>query len=214
MNRLLATTAVVLLLGAAPALAEDQAPTDNSAGPSAMQAPNPVEPPAMQSPADPGAPLPGKSSEAPKPSPNADLSEAPKPTPNADLADKGSKGSGAQFLSKQSPTDWLASTIIDKPVVNAANETIGDVNDLVTDNKGRIVAVLIGAGGFLGIGEKDVAIPYESLKLARDENDNVTVIADLTKDQLASAPDYQTLDEQEVTQSSAKTDLDEKTKTY
>ncbi len=201
MNRLLATTALGLLLSAAPALADPQAPIDNSANPPAMQAPQASEPPAMlpQAAPSPVAPMPSKSS------------EAPKLVPNADLADK---GSGVQFLNEQRSSEWLASTIIDKPVVNAANETIGDVNDLVADNKGRIVAALIGVGGFLGIGEKDVAIPYESLKLARDENDNVTVIANLTKDQLASAPDYQTLDEQEVTQSSAKTDLDEKTKTY
>ena len=201
MNRLLATTALGLLLGTAPAFAETQAPIDNNASSAAMQAPQTSEPPALQSPAEPspGVPMPGQAS------------EAPKPMPNADLADK---GSSAQFLSEQRPNDWLASAIIDKPVVNAANETIGDVNDLVTDENGRVVAALIGVGGFLGIGEKDVAVPYQDLKLARDENDNVTVIANLSKDQLASAPDYQTLDEQEVTQSSAKTEEDGKTRTY
>ena len=73
-------------------------------------------------------------------------------------------------------------------MVNAANETIGDVNDLVTDNKGRVVAALIGVGGFLGIGEKDIAVRYQDLKLARDENDNVTVVANFSKDQLARHP--------------------------
>ncbi len=201
MNRLLATTAFGLLLSAAPAVAETQAQIDNNAIAPAMQAPQPSEPPAMQAPAapSPAAPMPGKAS------------EAAKPMPDTDLADK---GSSAQFLNEQRATDRLASTIIDQPVVNAENETIGDVNDLVTDNKGRVVAALIGVGGFLGIGEKDVAVRYQDLKLTRDENDNVTVIANLSKDQLAAAPDYQTLDEQEVTQSSAKSDEDGKTRTY
>jgi len=58
---------------------------------------------------------------------------------------------------------------------------------------------VVGAGGFLGIGEKDVAIRFEDVKLARDENNDVKIIADLDKETLALAPDYQTLDEQQVT---------------
>jgi hypothetical protein len=58
---------------------------------------------------------------------------------------------------------------------------------------------VVGAGGFLGIGEKDVAIRFEDVKLARDENNDTKIIADLNKETLASAPDYQTLDEQQMT---------------
>ena len=59
----------------------------------------------------------------------------------------------------------LASTIIGKSAVNSQDEAIGDVNDLVTDRSGKILAALIGVGGFLGIGEKDVAVRFEDLKL-------------------------------------------------
>jgi sporulation protein YlmC with PRC-barrel domain len=107
--------------------------------------------------------------------------------------------SGAPFLTKQESSDWLVGNLIGKSVVNADNESIGDVNDLVTDQNGKIIAIVVGAGGFLGIGEKDVAIRFEDVKLARDENNDVKIIADLDKEKLASAPDYQTLDEQQMT---------------
>ena len=77
----------------------------------------------------------------------------------------------------------------------------------------RSIAALIGVGGFLGIGEKDVAIRFEDLRFARDENNNIKVVLNIDKETLASAPDYQTLDEQEVVEGSAKSDRDG-TKTY
>ena len=42
-------------------------------------------------------------------------------------------------------------------------KSIGDINDLVADESGKVVAVLVGTGGFLGLGEKDVALGYEDL---------------------------------------------------
>ena len=56
----------------------------------------------------------------------------------------------------------------------------------MTDRSGKIVAALIGVGGFLGIGEKDVAVRFEDLKLARDENNNVKVVLNVSKETLAS----------------------------
>jgi hypothetical protein len=197
------------LLGLGAAMAEPQAPADDTASPPAAmpQAVMPDEPgetPAMKiDPSGPSetAPAPDQSTEAPQSiSPGAAPSAAE--TPSADLAPSKS----AQFLSEQEPNDWLASTLIGKSVVNAENETVGEINDLVTDSNGKIVAALIGAGGFLGIGEKDVAVSFQDLKLARDEDDNVTAMLNLSKEQLAQAPDYKTLDEQEVVEGSVKGD--------
>jgi len=75
-----------------------------------------------------------------------------------------------------------------------------------------VIAALIGVGGFLGLGEKDVAVPFEDLKLTHDQDNNVKVMLDLNKDTLTSAPDYKLLNEQSVVEGSAKTDSD--TKTY
>ena len=136
-------------------------------------------------------------------------SEAAKP-----MAPEQSAQQSGQFLSEQKTDDMLASSIIGKPAVNSQDETIGDVNDLVTDRSGKIVAALIGVGGFLGIGEKDVAVRFEDLKLNRDENDNVKVTLNISKETLAQAPDYKLLGEQPVVEGSAKTDREDNTKTY
>ncbi len=179
MKQLLASTAIGLVLGVAPALAQTE--------------PAPQSPPAMQQPAEPAAPG-SPSGEA---SPPAKSTEAPEPAePDKSAA---APSAGGQFLSKQESNDWLANDLIGKSVVNANNETIGDINDLVTDASGKIVAVLIGTGGFLEMGEKDVAIRFEDLKITRDEDNDISIMADLNKDVLASAPDFETLAEQQAT---------------
>ena len=120
--------------------------------------------------------------------------------------------SSQQTRGEQKADDILASTIIGKSAVNSQDEAIGDVNDLVTDRSGKILAALIGVGGFLGIGEKDVAVRFEDIKLTRDGSNNAKVVLNVSKETLASAPDYKTLDEQPVVEGSAKSD--ETTKTY
>ena len=203
MNRFLATTAIALLMGAAPALA--QSPDTPSSPPQepGMQAPiQPESPSAI--PSEPNIKAPDQSSEAPTPITPDQSSEAAKP-----MAPE--QNASAQFINEQKTDDILASTIIGQSAVNSQDEGIGEVNDLVTDRSGKILAALIGVGGFLGIGEKDVAVRFEDLKLSRDENNNTKVVISVSKESLASAPDYKTLDEQRVVEGSAKSD---ENKTY
>ncbi len=224
MNRFLATTAVGLFLGLSPAMAETQLPADNAQTPPAVNQPSQIpevmpdsaQPSDSVQPSDPAAPIPGDSSQVtPAPMQPGDTAAPPKQSSEAPLsiepaAPKAAHASGtAQFMTKQASDDWLASNLIGQSVYNANNENIGDINDLVTDRDGKIVAVLIGSGGFLGLGEKDVAVRFEDLKLARDENDSVKVIADLSKETLASAPDYQTLSEQKLTVGANKSDRED-----
>jgi sporulation protein YlmC with PRC-barrel domain len=200
MTRFLTTTALGLLLGLGTAVAQ-QAPMDESASPPAAMPEQPADPPAMQS--EPSGP----SDISPDIAPEAPQAEAPQATESeeSDASDAIKSGS-AQFLTEQEADDWLASDLIGKSVVNAENESIGTINDLVTDSNGEIAAVLIGVGGFLGLGEKDVAVSFKELKLARDEDDAVTAMVSTSKDALAQAPDFKTLDDQEVVQGSAKDD--------
>jgi hypothetical protein len=218
MNRFLTCTAVGLFLGLAPALAEPQLPADDAQTPPAVNQPSqiPEVMPDSAQPSDPAAPIPGESSQVtPSPmlpgdsaAPPAQSSEAPLSIEPA--APKAAEASGSgQFLSKQASDDVLATNLIGQSVYNAQDENIGDINDLVSDRGGKIVAVLIGSGGFLGLGEKDVAVRFEDLKLARDESDNVKIIADLNKETLAAAPDYETLYEQKVTVGSTKGDRED-----
>src|SRR5258708_21937071 len=57
--------------------------------------------------------------------------------------------------------NWRASKLVGLSVYNDNNESIGSINDMLTEKDGKIKAVVIGVGGFLGIGEHLIAIPYE-----------------------------------------------------
>lgn len=59
--------------------------------------------------------------------------------------------------------NWRASKLIGMTVYNQANEKLGDVNELIVDPTGKVSAVVIGVGGFLGMGEHDVAVSMSQL---------------------------------------------------
>ncbi len=63
---------------------------------------------------------------------------------------------------------WRTSKLVGLNVYNDSNESIGSVNDLLTDKSGDIKAVVIGVGGFLGIGEHLVAVPLDKVKFVDD----------------------------------------------
>jgi PRC-barrel domain len=179
-KRQIAMTAAALLISLAPALAGTQA------------IPNEILPatPEMQAPA-----------ESPTTNPASSTSNGESAAPS-DL--------NIHFLSRQMPDELLATDLLGLSAVNATNDTIGEVNDLVTDRNGKTVAAVIGVGGFLGIGEKDVAIPFEDLKFTRDENNDITIEVDISKEALKTAPDYQSLDEQVIVEGANK----DKSRTY
>jgi sporulation protein YlmC with PRC-barrel domain len=60
--------------------------------------------------------------------------------------------------------NWRASKIVGLSVYNDKNESVGSINDLLTDKSGNIKAVVIGVGGFLGVGEHLVAVPFDKVK--------------------------------------------------
>jgi sporulation protein YlmC with PRC-barrel domain len=68
-----------------------------------------------------------------------------------------------------------ASKLIGTRVNNEAGERIGEVNEIVLSKDGKVAAVVIGVGGFLGMGEHEVAVKLESLRLTQDANNNTVV---------------------------------------
>ncbi|MET0674571.1 MAG: PRC-barrel domain-containing protein [Bradyrhizobium sp.] len=60
--------------------------------------------------------------------------------------------------------NWRTSKLVGLNVYNESNESIGSINDMLTDKSGDIKAVVIGVGGFLGIGEHLVAVPLDKVK--------------------------------------------------
>jgi len=64
--------------------------------------------------------------------------------------------------------EWRASKMSGLRIYNDANESIGSINDLLMDKSGNVKIAVIGVGGFLGMGEHLVAVPYEKLKFVNE----------------------------------------------
>jgi len=95
-----------------------------------------------------------------------------------------------QAIAPDHPT--LASTIIGKSVYSSTDpesDNIGDVNDLIVAEDGSVTHAVIGVGGFLGIGEKNVAVPFDELKVV-ENNGDLRLVYSATKEQLEAAPAF------------------------
>jgi len=84
----------------------------------------------------------------------------------------------------------LASQFMGQTVYSAANESVGEINDIVMNRELDNVVAIIGVGGFLGIGEKDVAISIDEITAVKDENNNLKLTIAATKEQLEAAPTF------------------------
>lgn len=135
-------------------------------------------------PESPSAPAENMPSTTPAPSPEPSTA-TPAPDKSADAAT-----SAGTFASTQSADEWRSSKLIGLTVYNSANEKVGDINDLVLGPDGKISNAVIGVGGFLGLGEKLVAVAFSDLQLNRDADGTMRVTINSTKEALESAPDY------------------------
>jgi sporulation protein YlmC with PRC-barrel domain len=84
----------------------------------------------------------------------------------------------------------LASTLIGSSLSSIANETVGDVNDVVMDKSAKVQGVIVGVGGFLGIGEEDVLVPLDRIQVGRDENNNLKFTITASRQELEQAPAF------------------------
>ena len=118
------------------------------------------------------------------------------------------KDGPASYLDAAGPNDVLASNLIGMRIYAVEADVddtkaypadsrkdwadVGEVNDVVLDWDGSVKAVVLGVGGFLGIGEKDVAIEMSSLRKVRETNDSNDwfLVVNSSKDLLTSAPAY------------------------
>jgi len=92
---------------------------------------------------------------------------------------------GDQYLTQ----DLIGSTIYSGPGNDA--EKVGSVNDLVLKKTGDVAAAVVGVGGFLGIGEKNVGVPFAELQLSKVDGDETRAVLAATKDQLKAAPGFE-----------------------
>lgn len=88
--------------------------------------------------------------------------------------------------------DFSAEELIDADVVNAENETVSSIDDLIMNEDGSIQAVIMDVGGFLGIGEKSVEVSYDQLTILKQEDgEDIKVYMNTTEDELNSMPEYE-----------------------
>jgi hypothetical protein len=88
----------------------------------------------------------------------------------------------------------LARDLIGQTVNAPDNTRIGSISDLVMGKDGRTVeGFVIGVGGFLGIGERNVALEMDRLKITPKAEGGVNLVLDLNRDELANAPAFKSL---------------------
>jgi len=91
---------------------------------------------------------------------------------------------------KAKPTDVLSNNLMGLNVTNQANETIGEIKDLIL-SQGDLSGYIVSVGGFLGLGERYVIVRPSADKVSYTENDNKWhAVMNATKDQLKIAPEF------------------------
>jgi sporulation protein YlmC with PRC-barrel domain len=76
----------------------------------------------------------------------------------------------AETLSTLPSTATTVTNYYKQAVYDPKENKIGDIDDVLVDKDGRITALVIGVGGFLGVGEKDVAVPFSAVKGTKKDN--------------------------------------------
>lgn len=100
----------------------------------------------------------------------------------------------ASYLTNQPQGTFYSDSLTGNQVRSSVedDDDIGTISDLIIGEDGQIQAVIVGVGGFLGMGEKDVAIEWDSLELTRDEDDDDYVIrVNASQDALENAHEYE-----------------------
>jgi len=99
----------------------------------------------------------------------------------------------ADFVGKQTPDQHLASKFKGTDVIGTDDKKIGDVSDVLFDKDNKVVAFIVGVGGFLGIGQKDVAIAPSSFQTVSGTGDSsdLKLRLAMSKDELKAAPTFE-----------------------
>ena len=111
--------------------------------------------------------------------------------------------SSNKFITEQRPDQWVFTKFKGTDVIGPDNASVGAVNDLLFDRMGKIVGMVVGVGGFLGIGAKNVAIDMGAFDVVPVDTSSASPSASIltdatsvrlkvawTKDQLKEAPDF------------------------
>ena len=177
----------VMAIAAVSTLALTTALAQTSTAPSA--APSTSSPPAATStpPSTPNAASPTTTA----PSTTTTSPSASSSTPSPSAASTTAPATG-KFVSQQSADQFLASKFKGTDVIGTDDKKIGDVSDVLFDKNQKVLAYIVGVGGFLGIGTKDVALEPTAFEMVpgKDASDYKLRLS-MTKDELKSAPTFE-----------------------
>ena len=156
--------------------------------------------PALAQKTPPAAPSTGAQQTAPVPA----TPSAPPPAPTA--AAPGSTGAAGElrFVNAQQAEELLASSLLGTQVYNGENQSLGEINDVLLDADGQLRTVVIGVGGFLGIAERDVAVPWDALGVSRDEDQDLMLRLDVSREQLENAPEFESVEDRRMAEEAAR----------
>ena len=101
---------------------------------------------------------------------------------NRDAANNANAAPGTSPAEQFTVTNYYKQDVYDK-----ADNKIGTVDDVLIDKQGRITALIIGVGGFLGVGQKDVSEQFNKVQMTK-KNDKWYLVMDASKDALQNAP--------------------------
>jgi len=118
--------------------------------------------------------------------------QAPSTMPSTSGTTAGSTttAGGAGFTRELQQAQYLASRLDGADVYNGQDEKIADVEDMVIDTAGDVVAVILAYGGVAGVGQSYVAVQPSQLQMSKDDDGAVRVKSTLTLDQLRAAPTF------------------------
>jgi hypothetical protein len=88
------------------------------------------------------------------------------------------------------PSGLLASNLIGTTVYTPDDQSVGDINDIILSTEGQPTQVVVGVGGFLGLGEKDVLMDMSKLKVSTTDDGNVKVVVETTQEELQNLPAF------------------------
>ncbi|HEY7764552.1 MAG TPA: PRC-barrel domain-containing protein [Aestuariivirgaceae bacterium] len=101
------------------------------------------------------------------------------------------------IIQMQDQDTFLTSNLVGATIYNAQDEAVGDVNDVIVSRDGKVDGVVVGVGGFLGLGEKDVAIEMSKIKMV-DTDTGLKLVFDANRDELAAAPEFKPMEEMQA----------------
>jgi sporulation protein YlmC with PRC-barrel domain len=87
------------------------------------------------------------------------------------------------------PAGTTVTNFYKQSVYDPSDNKIGEIDDALIDKEGRVTAIIIGVGGFLGMGEKDVAVPFSSVR-ASEKNSKWYLVLNTDKEALKTAPGF------------------------